>query len=161
MNNDVLIQESNNSLNKWGEFLAILAIVATFFTLFCFTFIEAYAAGIISASTHRPKNGTQNSTKSSLKHTPSVGESLVAHSTQPLAVTHKNSKELDFVSIDKLIKRTRMQWQRSKDGNTEESRVGNLKKAKENIAFLKSIGIEVEIDKEQPTKLVIKKREIA
>lgn len=57
--NDLLLLETSNSLSKWGKFLAILAIISTFFTLFCFTFIEAYKAGIINVLTQDPKPKTQ------------------------------------------------------------------------------------------------------
>lgn len=85
----------------------------------------------------------------------------MAHTTQPFEVAH-NKKELDFVSIDKLIKRTRMQWQRSLDNSKEAAhRENNRRKAEENIAFLESIGVGVSVDDSDETKLVIRKKEIA
>lgn len=160
--NDLLIQSANSSQSKWGKFVAILAIVSTFFTLFCFTFIEAYKAGIINKPTRQPKGSTHKFKRLPKKELPFKKESYVAHGTQPFEVTHKNSKEMDFVSIDKLIKRTRMQWQRSLDTSKEMThRENNRRKAKENIEFLKSIGIEVSVDELDERKLIIKKKEIA
>ena len=86
----------------------------------------------------------------------------MAHGTQPFEVTHKLTTNMDFVSIDKLIKRTRMQWQRSLDTSKElEHRTNNRQKAEENITFLRSIGISVSTDATDDSKLIISKREIA
>lgn len=160
--NDLLINELKSSLSKWGKFLAILAIVSTFFTLFCFTFIEAYKAGIISKPAHQPKVSTHKSKRVLKKELPFKEESLVAHDTQPFEVSHKKTAEIDFVSIDKLIKRTRMQWQRSLDTSKEMThRENNRQKAEENIIFLRSIGIEVSVDSFNNSKLIINKKEIA
>lgn len=160
--NDLLINKANSSLSKWSKFLAILAIVSTFFTLFCFTFIEAYKAGIINKPTYQPKGTTHKPKRLAKKVLPFKEESLVSHNTQPFEVTHKNSKEIDFVSIDKLIKRTRMQWQRSLDTSKELThRENNRRKAEENIEFLRSIGVEVSVDEFNETKLIIQKKEIA
>ena len=160
--NDLLINESKSSLSKWGKFLAILAIVSTFFTLFCFTFIEAYKAGIINKPTHQPKGTTHKSERLAKRALPFNEESLVAHDTQPFEVTHKKGTEIDFVSIDKLIKRTRMQWQRSLDTSKEMThRENNRRKAEENIEFLRSIGIKVSTDSNDNSKLIILKKEIA
>lgn len=159
--NDLLINKANSNQSKWSKFLAILAIVSTFFTLFCFTFIEAYKTGIINKPTNQPK-GTTHKSKRLFKKALSVKEeSLVAHETQPFEVTHKNKKEVDFVSIDKLIKRTRMQWQRSMDTSKAiEHRENNRRKAEENIEFLRSIGVGVLVDEFDQTKLIIRKKEI-
>ena len=160
--NDLLINKANSSLSKWSKFLAILAIVSTFFTLFCFTFIEAYKAGIINKPARQPKGSTHKSKRLSKTALPLKEESLVALDTQPFDVTHKNSKEIDFVSIDKLIKRTRMQWQRSLDTSKEMThRENNRRKAEENITFLKSIGVGVSVDELDGSKLIIQKKEIA
>lgn len=160
--NDLLINESKTSFSKWGKFLAVLAIVSTFFTLFCFTFIEAYKAGILSTPAHQPNGSTHKRKQTHTKELPFKDKSLVAHNTQPFEVTHKTTKELDFVSIDKLIKRTRMQWQRSLDTSKEiKHRNNNRLKAEENITFLRSIGIEVYVDSLDESKLIIKKKEIA
>ena len=86
----------------------------------------------------------------------------MAHSPQPLSITHKHTQQLDFVSIDKLIKRTRMQWKRSLDSTKDEThRNTNHQKAVENIAFLQSLGVSVQTDKLDETKLIINKKEIA
>lgn len=160
--NDLLINATNKRLSKWGKFLAILAIISTFFTLFCFTFIEAYKAGIINTPTHQLKGRTHKSKRTIQKELPFKQESLVAHNTQPFEVTHKHTKELDFVSIDKLIKRTRMQWQRSLDTSKAiEHRENNRRKAEENITFLRSIGIGVSINNLDERRLIIQKKEIA
>ena len=161
--NDLLLQEANQSLSKWGQFLAVLAIVSTFFTLFCFTFIEAYKAAAIHLPAHKPNPHKASTTKLDANvDTPVLAENLVAHGTLPFEVTHKITKNMDFVSIDKLIKRTRMQWQRSLDTNKErEHRATNRKKAEENIEFLRSIGISVSIDESDNKKLVISRKEIA
>lgn len=159
--NDLLIQKTSNSVAKWGKFLAILAIISTFFTLFCFTFIEAYKAGVINVSTQHPKSKTQTTKQLPKTEVISIPKSLVAHTAQPLEVTH-NKTEPDFVSIDKLIKRTRMQWQRSLDKSKEVAhRENNRRKAKENITFLESIGVGVSVDASDETKLIIRKKEIA
>jgi len=162
--NDLLRQKADSNIYKWGHFLAILAIISTFFTLFCFTFIEAYKAGIIHPKAHTPPDlKTHKSIKAHTAKLPFKERNHVAHSTQqPLTVTHKHTKQLDFVSIDKLIKRTRMQWKRSLDTNKDEThRTTNRQKAVENIAFLKSLGISVQTDKLDETKLIINKKEIA
>ena len=160
--NNFLIQKANSSLSKWGKFLAILAIVSTFFTLFCFTFIEAYKAGILNISTHQPKGSTHKFKPLPKKELPFKEESYVAHDTQPFEVAHKHTKELDFVSIDKLIKRTRMQWQRSLDTSKAfEHRENNRRKAEENIVFLKSLDVSISVDSDDNSKLIISKKEIA
>ena len=162
MQNDLLLKETNQNHSKWGQFLAVLALVSTFFTLFCFTFIEAYKASAINNSTHQPKGRRTQTPSNTHRNTPAVLENLVAHGTQPFEVTHKLTNKMDFVSIDKLIKRTRMQWQRSLDTSKElEHRTNNRKKAEENIAFLRSLGISVSIDENDDGKLIISKREIA
>ncbi len=162
--NDLLRQKADTNIYKWGQFLAILAIISTFFTLFCFTFIEAYKAGIIHPKAHTPPDlKTHKSIKVHTAKLPFKERNHVAHSSQqPLTVTHKHTKQLDFVSIDKLIKRTRMQWKRSLDTNKDEThRTTNRQKAVENIAFLKSLGVSVHTDQLDETKLIISKKEIA
>ncbi|GEM_PF-3634151 len=161
--NDLLFQKADSNIYKWGHFLAVLAIISTFFTLFCFTFIEAYKAGIINPKAHTPpKLNTNKSIKGHTSKLPFKERNYVAHSTQPLTVTHKHTQQVDFVSIDKLIKRTRMQWQRSLDTEKDEiHRTTNLQKAVENIAFLKSLGVSVQTDQLDETKLIISKKEIA
>ena len=162
--NDLLRQKADTNIYKWGQFLAILAIISTFFTLFCFTFIEAYKAGIIHPKAHTPPDlKTHKSIKAHTAKLPFKERNHVAHSTQqPLTVTHKHTKQLDFVSIDKLIKRTRMQWKRSLDTTKDEiHRSTNRQKAVENIAFLKSLGVSVNADERDGTKLIINKKEIA
>ena len=130
--------------------------------MFCFTFIEAYKAGILNTSTHQPKGSTHTFKRLPKKELSFNEESYVAHDTQPFEVTHKHTQELDFVSIDKLIKRTRMQWQRSLDTRKDEThRTTNRQKAVENIAFLKSLGVSVHTDQLDETKLIISKKEIA
>ena len=93
---------------------------------------------------------------------PFKGKNYVAqHNPQPLSITHKHTQQLDFVSIDKLIKRTRMQWKRSHDTTKDEThRITNRQKAVENIAFLQSLGVSVQVDKLDEAKLIIYKREI-
>ena len=55
-----------------------------------------------------------------------------------------------------------MQWKRSLDTNKDEThRTTNRQKAVENIAFLKSLGVLVKVDKLDETKLIIHKKEIA
>ncbi len=161
--NDLLFQKADSNIYKWGHFLAVLALISTFFTLFCFTFIEAYKAGIINPKAHTPpKLNTNKSIKGHTSKLPFKERNYVAHSTQPLTVTHKHTQQVDFVSIDKLIKRTRMQWQRSLDAEKDEThRTTNRQKAVENIAFLKSLGVSVQTDQLDETKLIISKKEIA
>jgi len=161
--NDLLRQKADSNIYKWGHFLAILAIISTFFTLFCFTFIEAYKAGIIKPKAHTPLDSkAHKSIKGHTAKLPFKERNHVAHNTQPLTVTHKHTKQLDFVSLDKLIKRTRMQWRRSLDTNKEQThRTTNRQKAVENIAFLKSLGVSVYTDQLDETKLIINKKEIA
>lgn len=152
--NASLIHKSQNSVDKWGGFLAILAIVATFFTLFCFTFIEAYKAGIYKNIPQKfqpigtPINGTAVH-----KSTPPKLQMTVTPNTQPKTSAQAvNTQKInhEFVSIDNLVKRTRMQWKRGLDeSKTLVSRENNRRKAVENMAFLKSIGVEIDIEGER------------
>jgi len=91
--NDLLRQKADSNIYKWGHFLAILAIISTFFTLFCFTFIEAYKAGIINPKAHTPPySKTHKPIKGHTVKLPFKARNHVAHSTQPLTVTHKHTK---------------------------------------------------------------------
>ena len=162
--NEEQLFKTETNIEKWSNFLAILAIIATFFTLFCFTFIEAYKAGVLKETSEEDDPDVSHPPtplRAATINTQKILDEILVPQSTPQLVNNNQITQIDFVSLDKLIKRTRMQWKRSKVGNTEESRGENLKKAKENIAFLKAIGIQVEVDKEQPTKLVIQRREIA
>lgn len=167
LQNDSLLLIEKEKRQKWGNFLALLAIIATFFTLFCFVFIEAYFAGILPQldSFTSPDDETQNVIDINRSKTQTQAETLVPqgvsqNSTHNLA--ELRDTDFNLVFIDKLIKRTRMQWKRSQDESKSlESRTTNRKKAEENMVFLKSIGIEVEIDQVIPAKLNVKKKSLA
>jgi hypothetical protein len=152
--NATTIHKAQSNVNKWGEFLAVLAIIATFFTLFCFTFIEAYKAGIYKDTVQKPRpNGVQVNGAPVHKPIPAKSHVEVAPNThnKPMPPTVNTQKiNHEFVSIDNLIKRTRMQWKRGLDETkTVVSRENNRRKAVENMAFLRSIGVEVDIDGER------------
>lgn len=85
---------------------------------------------------------------------------ILAHIGTP---THTITREIetDYVSIDKLIKRTRQQYKRSKDPNkSSSSRAANAQKAAENIALLRSLGVQVDGNPDEQGKLIIYQREV-
>jgi hypothetical protein len=183
------LSKTEMGVQKWGGFLAVLAIVSTFFTLFCLSFIEAYEAGILPEgkgvtpppSTRKKRaapnwfssNGhTQRQTQNSHSNTqnrrttaPQATASVVAQDT-PSEATHKDTASththsVDYVSMDKLIKRTRQQFKRSREVHkSPESRATNRQKAEENIELLRSLGVRVEEDKRDRGKLVVIRKEV-
>lgn len=180
------IQNSKINIEKWGGFLAVLAIISTFFTMFCLSFIEAYKAGILPSGVgispplnpNTPKqkwefwknnsfDTTQELKDSSISHSqsPTQAETFVPQKTQltkSSATQLKHTNNYEMVSIDNLIKRTRQQYARSKDTTRpDETRENNRRKAEKNIEFLKSIGVKVEFDLENEKRLIIDRREIA
>ncbi len=187
--NNSALQNSKINIEKWGGFLAILAIVATFFTMFCLSFIEAYKAGILPKgigvipplTPHEPKRKWEfwknNSidTNVELSPTPSLSVShtqaetfvpqkmhLDKSSPTNVDTQHPHPQNYEMVSIDNLIKRTRQQYARSKDTTRPAETIeNNRRKAEKNIEFLRSIGVKVEVDLENERKLIIDRREIA
>lgn len=182
------LDRTQHSVEKWGGFLAVLAIIATFFTLFCLSFIEAYKAGVLpdgqgvtppTGSRTRRRNTAYPNTQQHLevqtvsRHNsyPNQRDNFVAQDTQPVSTsavspptehtTIQTQREINFVGIDNLIKRTRQQYKRSMDPSKSlESRTTNAEKARENITFLRSLGVKVEVDPEEEGKLMVVKREV-
>lgn len=165
--NDLNIQSRKTNIQKWGDFLAVLAIISTFFTLFCLSFIEAYKAGVLSnVSKIMDFTLNENEDTQAYQHNITMPKRMhvtpsVSSNSSKTQVVTSNTHNLSIVSIDKIIKRTRMQWQRSLDTNkTLVSRENNRQKAESNIAFLESLGIRIEVDGADKSRLVVDKREI-
>ena len=190
ISNNSALQNSKINIEKWGGFLAVLAIIATFFTMFCLSFIEAYKAGILPkgigvippVTPHTPKRKWEfwknNSIDTNVDSSPSVtplsvshtqAETFVPQGIQPEKPSHTNvdtqhqhTQNYEMVSIDNLIKRTRQQYARSKDTTRPAETIeNNRRKAEKNIDFLRSIGVKVEVDLENERRLIIDRREIA
>ncbi|MFK8004996.1 MAG: hypothetical protein AB8H03_01435, partial [Saprospiraceae bacterium] len=188
--NNNAIQNSKINIEKWGGFLAVLAIIATFFTMFCLSFIEAYKAGILPSGIGIIPPITPQTPKRKWEfwknNYPDTTQDLIA-SSPPLSVSHTqaetfvpqkkqsnqtsdtqsntqlhHTQNYEMVSIDNLIKRTRQQYARSKDTTRPTETIeNNRRKAEKNINFLRSIGVKVEFDLENEKKLIIDRREIA
>lgn len=170
--NESTLFKSNNSIEKWGGFLAVLAIVATFFTLFCLSFVEAYKAGILpngrgvvpSGKTHKSTHKSTHKLYPNLKdeipltQTPVPQYTPISLTPKPNTNTQKEAPTIVF--IEKLVKRTRQQYKRGFAPNgTPKSRAVNRQKALENIGFLRSLGIQV-IEDEKTGRLQIEKQEV-
>lgn len=165
--NDLEQQKQNSSIEKWSGFLALLAILATLFTLFCFTFIEAFKIGSADTNDKSQLTFFPNINGQEIGKTPSVNGHNHNNNDVPqntpkngVPVPSKHVHQIDFVSLDKLIKRTRQQWKRGNDEmKSTESRATNKRKAEENIEFLRSIGVGVRVLDEN--RLEIERKEIA